>query len=168
MLDAPEKLTQAWKIRLIQEKNPCVDHCDTQWILAFAGMTKKDQSPTQSWVPVILAKRSPSFPRRRESIKAHQSWNTRDPHHGQQTQRNALHMGVINKLKNWVLVAGAPSVDANSAFISSRLCQSMCFDSLINSWFMPSLFSFQGAPWTGLLEVFGAVFCFILVWKFAR
>ena len=32
-------------IQLIQEKNPSVDHCDAQWIPAFAGMTKKDQSP---------------------------------------------------------------------------------------------------------------------------
>ena len=29
-------------IQLIQEKNPSVDHYDAQWILAFAGMTKKD------------------------------------------------------------------------------------------------------------------------------
>ena len=141
MLDAPEKLTQAWKVRLIQEKNPSVDHCDAQWIPAFAGMTKKDQSPTQSWVPVILAKRSPSFPRRRESIKARQSWNTRDLHHGQQTQRNALRIGVINNLKKRVRVAGVPSVDTNGALISSRRCQSMCFDNPINSWFMSSMFS---------------------------
>ena len=46
MVDAPEKKwTQAWKIRLIQEKNPSVDHHDAQWIPAFAGMTKKDHSP---------------------------------------------------------------------------------------------------------------------------
>ena len=34
-----KKWAQAWKIRLIQEKNPCEDHCDAQWIPAFAGMT---------------------------------------------------------------------------------------------------------------------------------
>ena len=45
MVDAPEKWTQAWKIRLIQEKNPSVDHYDAQWIPVFAGMTKKDHSP---------------------------------------------------------------------------------------------------------------------------
>ena len=43
-----KKWTQAWKIRLIQEKAPSVDHCDAQWIPAFAGMTKKDQSPPRS------------------------------------------------------------------------------------------------------------------------
>ena len=35
------------------------------------GNDKERSITTQSWVPVILAKRSPSFPRRRESIKAH-------------------------------------------------------------------------------------------------
>ena len=40
-----KKWTLAWKIRLIQEKNPSVDHYDAQWIPAFSGMTKKDQSP---------------------------------------------------------------------------------------------------------------------------
>ena len=34
-----KKWTQAWKIRLIQEKPPRVDHRDAQWIPAFAGMT---------------------------------------------------------------------------------------------------------------------------------
>ena len=62
-----------------------------------------------------------SFPSRRESIKAHQSWNTRDLHHGQQTQRNALHIGVINNLKQWVRVARVPSVDTNRALISSMI-----------------------------------------------
>ena len=38
-LDAPEKWTQTWKVRLIQEKNPGEDHCDAQWIPAFAGIT---------------------------------------------------------------------------------------------------------------------------------
>ena len=38
-VDAPEKWVQAWKIRLIQEKPPGVDHCDAQWIPVFAGMT---------------------------------------------------------------------------------------------------------------------------------
>ena len=82
-----------------------------------------------------------SFPRRREPMKAHQPWNTRDPHHGQQTQRNDPYIGVINNLKKRVRVAGVPSVDTSRALISSRLYQSMCFDNLINSWFMSSLFS---------------------------
>ena len=34
-----KKWTQAWKIRLIQEKPPRVDHRDAQWIPAYAGMT---------------------------------------------------------------------------------------------------------------------------------
>ncbi len=59
----------------------------------------------------------------------------------QQTQRNALHIGVINNLKNRVRVAGVPSVDTNRALIFLKLYQSMCFDNLINSWFMSSLFS---------------------------
>ena len=76
-----------------------VDHCDAQWIPAFAGMTG-----THDCVVIDLYL---SFPRRRESIKARQSWNTRDLHHGQQTQRNALHIGVINNLKKRVSVARA-------------------------------------------------------------
>ena len=58
-----KKWPQAWKIRLIQEKSPSVDHYDAQWIPAFAGMTKKDQSPRSHGF-------SP-FSRRRESIKMH-------------------------------------------------------------------------------------------------
>ena len=82
-----KKWTLAWKIQLIQEENPSVDHYDAQW--------------------------------------------------------NALHIGVINNLKKQVRVARVPSVDTNSALISSRRYQSMpmCFDNLINSWFMSSLFS---------------------------
>ena len=38
-------------------------------------------------------------------------------------------------------VAGVPSVDTNRALISSRRYQSMCFDNLINSWFMSCMFS---------------------------
>ena len=57
-----KKWTLAWKIRLIQEKNPKVDHCDAQWIPAFARMTG-----THNCVVIDL---SLSFPRRRESIKA--------------------------------------------------------------------------------------------------
>ena len=110
-----------------------MDHCDAQWIPAFAGMTG-----THDCVVIDLYL---SFPRRRESIKARQSWNTRDLHHGQQTQRNALHIGVINNLKKRVSVARVPSVDTNRALISSRLYQSMCFNNLINSWPMSSLFS---------------------------
>ena len=34
-----KKWAQTWKVRLIQEKNPSVDHRDAQWIPAFAGMT---------------------------------------------------------------------------------------------------------------------------------
>ena len=107
------------------------------------GNNKERSITTQSWVPVIPAKHSPSFPWRRESIDAHQSWNTRDLHHGQQIQRNTLHIGVINNLKKQVRVAGVPSVDTNSALISSRRYQSMpmCFDNLINSWFMSWMFS---------------------------
>ena len=56
------------------------------WIPAFAGMTKKDQSPrshrfppfpqnalrhSRKTLPAIPAKHSPSFPRRRESIEHH-------------------------------------------------------------------------------------------------
>ena len=102
----------------------------------FARMTG-----THDWVVIDL---SLSFPRRRESIKARQLWNTRDLHHGQQTQRNDLHIGVINNLKKWVRVTEVPSVGTNRALISSRRYQSMCsmcFDNLINSWFMSSLFS---------------------------
>ena len=48
-----KKWTQAWKIRLIQEKAPSVDHWDAQWIPAFAGMTKKDQSPRSHELPLF-------------------------------------------------------------------------------------------------------------------
>ena len=41
------------------------------------GNDKEISTTTQSWVPVIPAKRSPSFPRRRESIGHHS-----DPHWG--------------------------------------------------------------------------------------
>ena len=44
-------------------KEPNVNHCDAQWIPAYAGMTKKDQSPRSHGFP--------SFSRRRESIKTH-------------------------------------------------------------------------------------------------
>ena len=107
-----------------------------------------------------------SFLRRRESIKAHQSWNTRDPHHSQQTQRNALHIGVINNLKKRVRVAGAPLMDTNKApHYLSRLFQSMRFDDLVNSWFVSSMFS--DASWTGIPDVSGCFPGSILIWKFA-
>ena len=51
----------------------------------------------------VVSDPSLSFPRRRESIGHHS-----DPHHGQQTQRNALHIGVINNLEKRVSVAGVP------------------------------------------------------------
>ena len=87
-----KKWTQAWKIRLIQEKNPSVDHYDAQWIPAFVGMTKKDQSPRS---------------------------------HGARHSRKTL-----------------PVIPAKAGIR-------------------------KDAPWIGLLEVFWAVFCFILLWKFA-
>ena len=75
-----KKWNQAWKTRLIQEKNPGVDHCNARWIPAFAGMTGRFRGNdgetfagmvgTHDCVVIDL---SLSFPRRRESIKARQS-----------------------------------------------------------------------------------------------
>ena len=48
-----KKWNQAWTIRLIQEKPPRVDHCDAQWIPAYAGMTgsvlREWQEPMTAW-----------------------------------------------------------------------------------------------------------------------
>ena len=35
----------------VDSSPPCVDHCDAQWIPAFAGMPKKDQSPRSHGFP---------------------------------------------------------------------------------------------------------------------
>ena len=117
MVDAPEKMDPGMEDSVDSRKEPLWCPMDSR----LRGNDKERSITTQSWVLAILAKRSPSFPRRRESIKAHQSWNTRDLHHGQQTQRNALHIGVINNLKKRVRVAKVPSVDTNRAIISSMI-----------------------------------------------
>ena len=95
-----KKWNQAWKTRLIQEKNPSVDHCDTQWIPAFAGMTGEIFAGMTGEIfagmageifagmageifagmageifagthDCVVIDLSLSFPRRRESIEAH-------------------------------------------------------------------------------------------------
>ena len=63
MVDVPEEMDPGMKDSVDSRKAPRVDHSDTQWIPAFAGMTKKDQSPRSHGF-------SP-FSRRRESIKMH-------------------------------------------------------------------------------------------------
>ncbi len=45
MVDAPEKMGPSMEDSVDSRKEPSVDHCDAQWIPAFAGMTKKDHSP---------------------------------------------------------------------------------------------------------------------------
>ena len=135
-----KKWSQAWKILLIQEKNSRVDHCDAQWIPACAGMTKKinhhavmGSRHSRKTLPVIPAKAgihqgAPVMKHPRST-----SWPTNP------TERSTYRRD--QQPEKRVRVAGVPSADTNRALISSRLYQSMCFDNLINSWFMSSLFS---------------------------
>ena len=60
-----KKWTQAWKIRLIQEKAPSVDHCDAQWIPAFAGMT---ESVLREWQGVFCGNDGKRFAGMTESV----------------------------------------------------------------------------------------------------
>jgi len=39
MVDAPEKMGSGMEGPVDSRKEPSVDHCDAQWIPAFAGMT---------------------------------------------------------------------------------------------------------------------------------
>ena len=40
MVDAPEKMGSGMEGPVDSRKEPSVDHCDAQWIPAFAGMTE--------------------------------------------------------------------------------------------------------------------------------
>ena len=53
-IDAPEKRDPGMKDSVDSRKEPSVDHCDAQWIPAFAGMTKKDHSPRSHGFPPSL------------------------------------------------------------------------------------------------------------------
>ena len=53
-----KKWSLAWKIRLIQEKNPSVNHRDAQWIPAFAGMTG---SVLREWQEPIPRSHAPAW-----------------------------------------------------------------------------------------------------------
>ncbi len=141
MVDAPEKMYPGMKDSVDSRKEP---QCGSLWCpmdSRLRGNDKERSITTQSWVLAILAKRSPSFPRRRESIKARQSWNTRDLYHDQQTQRNALHIGVINNLKKWVRVAEVPSYRFSTFFISIDGTKNRTTASILaqENWYYPKL-----------------------------
>ena len=53
-IDASEKRDPGMKDSVDSRKEPSVDHCDAQWIPAFAGMAKKDHSPRSHGFPSFL------------------------------------------------------------------------------------------------------------------
>ena len=69
-VDAPGKMRLGMKDSVDSRKEePSVDHCDAQWIPAFAGMTKKDHSPrSHGFLP--FSQNAPRYPclRRNDAV----------------------------------------------------------------------------------------------------
>ena len=132
------------------KKRPPVDHCNARWIPAFAGMTgsvlREWREPITAWFLV------PTLPR----------GNAYGPRHGR--------FGWFKK-RTPVRITVMPNGFPPSREWRGAFCGNNGNPWLSGDWYFFVISAKAGihkGSWIGLLEVFWAVFCFILVWKFAR